>query len=395
MTVSGANRSVERFSLVAGGPFHSVLSRLGLVGEDQLPLWRASFGIALVAWLLPALPAVVQSLVDDAYSGWGYFTDLTVYARFLVAIAVMVATERHADGRLEMLARQFREARLITDEGIPGYRAALDSADRLSSSGVAEGVIAALALIWSGFTARFVVALADSSWEGMDVGGDVQLSWAGVAASIVSNPLFLFLVLRWTWRFLLWSQLLFRISRLPLLLSPPHPDRSAGLGFLAIYPTIFSGVLFALSCVVASAFLKDLSLVEHSSRTIWFAIGGWLAISVGILLGPLLVFARPLYLVRERALLEYGRLGSQHHLAFHRKWIEGERGGEQLLGDPDISSVADLNASVETIETMRIVPVDRTAIQSLLTSAGVPMLAVMATQVPLLELLKWIAGAVF
>ena len=211
----------------------------------------------------------------------------------------------------------------------------------------------------------------------------------------MSNPLFLFLVLRWTWRFLLWSQLLFRISRLPLLLSPPHPDRSAGLGFLAIYPTIFSGVLFALSCVVASAFLKDLSLVEHSSRTIWFAIGGWLAISVGILLGPLLVFSRPLYLVRERALLEYGRLGSQHHLAFHRKWIEGERGGEQLLGDPDISSVADLNASIATIETMRIVPVDRTAIQSLVTSAGVPMLAVMATQVPLLELLKWIAGALF
>lgn len=387
--------SPDRFSLVAGGPFHSALGRLGLLGEDRLPLRKAGISIAMVAWLLPALLAVVQSLFDDTYSGWGYFTDLTVYARFLIAIAVMIATERHADGRLAMLARQFRDAKLIEDEGLAGFGRALKDADRRSSSGVAEAVLAAAALAWSGFTARFVVELAGSSWEGRVAGSDVVLSWAGVMVSYVSSSLFLFLVLRWTWRFLLWGQLLFRISRLPLRLAPLHPDRSAGLGFLTIYPTIFSGVLFALSCVVASSFLKDLSLVEHSARAIWFTVGGWLAISVGLVLGPMLVFSRALYLERERALLEYGLLGDQHHLAFHRKWIQGESGGEQLLGDPDISSAADLNASFQTIETMRIIPVDRSAILGLLTAAGVPMLAVVAKEIPLLELFKWIASAVF
>jgi hypothetical protein len=387
--------SPDRFSLVAGGPFHAFLRRLGLIGEDQLPLRKAGISIAIVAWLLPALLAVVQSLFDDTYSGWGYFTDLTVYARFLIAIAVMVATERHADARLGMLARQFRNAKLIEDEGLAGFGRALEDADRRSSSGIAEAVLAAAALAWSGFTARFVVELAGSSWEGRVAAGDVVLSWAGVMASYVSSSLFLFLVLRWTWRFLLWCQLLFRISRLPLRLTPLHPDRSAGLGFLTIYPTVFSGVLFALSCVVASSFLKDLSLVEHSSRAIWFAVGGWLAISVGLVLGPLFVFSRQLYLERERALLEYGRLGSHHHLAFQGKWIEGDLGGEGLLGDPDISSAADLNASIETVERMRIVPVDRATVLGLLTSAGAPMLAVVATEIPLLELFKWIAGAIF
>jgi hypothetical protein len=385
----------ERFSLVAGGPFHSVLRRLGLVGEDQLPLPRAAIGLALAAWLLPGVLAAAQSLVDGAHSGWGYFTDLTVYARFLIAIAVMVATERHADRRLEMLARQFRSARLITDDGMPAFRAALAKADRNSSSTLAEGVLAAVALVWSGLTERFVVDLAGSSWEGTVAAGEAEMSWAGGAARFVSNPLFLFLVLRWIWRFLLWAQLLFRISRLPLQLTALHPDRSAGLGFLAIYPSIFGGFLFALSCVVASSFLKDLSLVEHSPRTIWFAVGGWLAISLALFLGPLSVFARPLYFVRERALLEYGRLGNQHHLAFHRKWIDGERSGEQLLGDPDISSASDLNASVGAIEAMRILPVDRDAVLGLLAAAGVPMLAVAATQVPLMDLVKWIAGAIF
>jgi hypothetical protein len=58
------------------------------------------------------------------------------------------------------------------------------------------------------------------------------------------------------WRFLASTALLFRISRLPLQLAPLHPDRSAGLGFLAIYPSIFSGFVFALSCGVSSSILR-------------------------------------------------------------------------------------------------------------------------------------------
>jgi len=218
--------------------------------------------------------------------------------------------------------------------------------------------------------------------------------WTKIIAA-ATGILFLFLVLRWIWRFLLWSQLLFRISRLPLRLAPLHPDRSAGLGFLSIYPSIFAGFVFALSCVVAASILKDLALVEHSTRTLWFAIGGWLVLCLGVFIGPLLFFARSLYMERERALLEYGQLASQHQLAFHHKWVIGKRTGAELMGDPDVSSSADLNASFEAIETLRIVPVDRDAVMGLLAAAGVPMLAVVATRIPLVELLKFIAGAVF
>lgn len=236
---------------------------------------------------------------------------------------------------------------------------------------------------------------AISSWEGAAVAGAVELSWAGEAARWVSNSLFLFLVLRWIWRFLLWSHLLFRISRLPLQLTPLHPDRSAGLGFLAIYPSIFNGFLFALSCVVASSLLRDLSVAEHSSQSIWFALRGWLAICVVLFVGPLLVFALPIYMERERAMLEYGRLAMQHHLDFHHKWISAAIGDEELLRSPDFSSATDLNACVEVVREIHIVPVDGTPMMQLLLSAGVPMLAVAATQVPLAELLKWIGAAIF
>src|SRR5262245_53254804 len=228
------------FSLVAGGPFHRILRRLGLIGADQLPTSTAALVLALLAWLPPAVLAVAQSLADGSYSGWGFFTDSTVYTRFLIAIGMMVVTERYADGRILVLARQFRDGRLLSDAHLPVLAEVFATADRRSASAIEEVLIAVAALVWSSMTARYTVALAGSSWEGTMVAGEVVLSWAGEAARFVSNPLFIFLLLRWIWWFLVWTALLLRISRLPLQLTPLHPDRSAGLGFLAIFPSIFS-----------------------------------------------------------------------------------------------------------------------------------------------------------
>jgi hypothetical protein len=83
---SAAHDLPERFSIVAGGGFHRLLGRLGLLGDDQLPSHAAALGLALSAWSIPALVAVAQTLFDASYSGWDYFRDPTVYARYLVAV---------------------------------------------------------------------------------------------------------------------------------------------------------------------------------------------------------------------------------------------------------------------------------------------------------------------
>jgi hypothetical protein len=191
-----------------------------------------------------------------------------------------------------------------------------------------------------------------------------------------------------------WTTLLYQISRLPLQLTPLHPDRSAGLGFLTIYPNIFSGFVFALSFVVASAFLKELDLVAHDAETIWYALAAWLLMVVLLFLGPLLVFVGPLYRVREQALLDYGRLTSQHHLAFHRRWIDEGRSGEDLMGLPDPSSASDLNASVQSVQELRVFPVDRAAFVQLVVAAAVPMLLVIAHEFPFFKILMWIVGTI-
>jgi hypothetical protein len=388
------NDSTGRFSLVAGGPFGTLLGRLGLLGADRLPTTGAAVGIALLAWAIPGVLAVAESLLDERYVGWQYFGDWTAYARFFVAVFVMLATERYADRRLTNLVRHFRESRLLADADLPAFNAAVDAADRRSASTAAELVILAVAGIWSGLATTRVVDLAHLSWEGTLVGGAVVLSWAGEASRFASNPLFVFLVLRWLWRFGVWTQLLFRLSRLPLQLTPLHPDRAGGLGFLSIYPGIFNGFVFALSCVIASSMVKELALERHSADVVWLALAVWLCLCIVLVLGPLLVFAWPLYQLRERALLDYGRLATQHHIAFHRKWIGEARSGERLMGSPDPSSASDINATVTAVLDMRFAPVDRLALVQLVVAAGLPLLAVVPTQVPVAEVARWLLGHV-
>ena len=98
------------------------------------------------------------------------------------------------------------------------------------------------------------------------------------------------------------------------------------------------------------------------------------------------------YMARETALLQYGRLAHGHHLAFHRNWIEGGKDGEEILGSADPSSASDLNATVQTVHEMRTFPVDRPAVIQLLVSAALPMLVAAALQMPIVELMKLILG---
>jgi hypothetical protein len=59
-----------------------------------------------------------------------------------------------------------------------------------------------------------------------------QLTYAGWWFVLVSSPLLQILLFRWFWRFYLWTEFLFRVSRINLNLQPAHPDMAGGLGIL-------------------------------------------------------------------------------------------------------------------------------------------------------------------
>ena len=170
---SEAELAVGGFSIIKGGPFHRILSYLRLTGEDQLPRLRAVILLVMLAWLPLALLTVAQALVGNRPASWGFFLDWTTYARYCIAIAVMVYTERHANMRLALLVDNFSRAKLVADNGLQSYQEALVKADRRSSSWLAEALILILAFVWTTTVSDYAISIAGMNWQGSLQGSEI------------------------------------------------------------------------------------------------------------------------------------------------------------------------------------------------------------------------------
>ncbi len=69
--------------------------------------------------------------------------------------------------------------------------------------------------------------------------------------------------------------------------------------------------------------VKGLGPETQAMDTVRVALAAWFLIAMGRVHGPLMVFVSQLYALCEKALIDYGRLASHHHPAFHHEWIVG------------------------------------------------------------------------
>lgn len=397
MAYDDANAGATQFSLVIGGPFHRLLKRLALLGPDHLPRGSAALALMLTAWLPPALLALAQFLHDRDPAALSYFSDYTAYIRFLVAIGVMVVTERTADGRLAPLIDHFTRAQLIHESCAPRFGRTLRRADERSSSTIAELVILGIVMLVAVASVRLDLEVGrEFGWDGAIVEGRAEYSWAGWWSHWISKPIFLFLVLRWCWRFAVWGWLLLKISGMRLQLIAYHPDRCGGLGFLSVYPTVFSGFILALSCQVAAQLVSEMHVsdFDFANEQLRSMILAWIGFVFVIFVGPLMVFVRPLYRLREQAIFDLGRISSEHQRAFRQKWVESGVSGQGLLGSADVSSACDILTVASSPYALRMFPINLSVLVQVALAAGLPMLAVVLTRVPLSEFLQRVLTAV-
>lgn len=384
----------ERFSLVIGGPFYRLQRRLGLLGPDLLPPASTALLFATVAWLPPAVLSVVEGTASQAtLVGQAFFLDFGAYARFLISIAMFVMMERIAEKRIALLIHQFHAAGLVPPDERSRFALALQRADRRSSSSLAETILLGIAIAAAANALHMHLSVLQTTWIGSLADGQVRLSAAGWWTALVSFPLFWFLLLRWLWRFVVWTMLLRDLARLDLNLVATHPDRSGGIGFLGLFPPTFTAFAFALSCVSAAAALKEIVFAGVPLEAVGLAFGAWLAAVMVIFVGPLAVFALPLLRLRRQALLDYGTLASNHNRAFERKWVDQEARGEDALGAQEISSLADLATGFALVRSMRLIPLVGETVWPLLVATALPWLGVAMTRIPLAEILRAMARA--
>jgi hypothetical protein len=196
------------------------------------------------------------------------------------------------------------------------------------------------------------------------------------------------------WRYVVWSSLRWKLSRLGFRLSPGHPDRIGGLNLFLVGHEGFALILATLSLVMMGssanqfvAFHKPLNAVEGGLST--FAFFALLAYFV-----PLAFWTPALIKWRRHGLSRYGKFVYAYNMSFEDKWMEpaGSTPAENPLGSADIQSLADIANAHDRTMAMRVLPVTDMTVRIALGSVIVPLLPLVLFLVPINQLMKTMAG---
>ena len=371
------------FSICRGGPVYEIGRRLGLRPGAQ-GLRRLGLILGLVAWVPLAGLALLDGVLHDGAT-IPFWPSVGTHVRFLLAIPLFFLAEALFDTRVADVLRRMLEIGLILPGDRPRLAAAVRQAIKARNSWLLEATLAVLtgAFIWAGL--RTDLPLDVSTWRATAAGDP---TWAGWWYRLVSLPLFQFLFWRWCCRLVIWSHLLWRISRLDLQLIPTHPDAAGGLAVLGVAHVDLAPFGFAGCAVLSSSYAEQ--IIYAGVPPAAFAVSFTAAV-VGttlLLTAPLLLFLPKLIDAKQRALLEYGTLAATYTRAFAAKWLPTDPPpDEPLLGTPDLQSLADLGSSFDLIRQMTVVPIAKSQILLIAASAALPFAPLVLVAFPLDQLI--------
>jgi hypothetical protein len=359
-----ASLASDRSSFFRGGRldrFERHLPLLRVESDDLIRHWALCL---FIGWV----PVIAISLVESTLrrEPAGLLVPLELHARWLLAVPLLSAGELRIGTRIQSVLDHLAATGIVPD------RAALDravyKASRLEGSGLSELSLLAVSM------AMALPAIASSSSAG-------EL-WH----EAVSLTLFRFLLLRFLFRWSLWSYLLLTISRLELRLAGAHPDRSGGLGILSGPSTDLAIVVFAISALYAAAWAAPVARGQASLSDLLNPVAVFVLSVLAIALGPFLPFAPICRRARIRSLFQYEAFAFQYSRSFHEKWIDGP--AKDPLGSPDIQSLADLSGSFQVVESMRLLPFGLRTVLNLVLPALLPLLPLYLMSVPITEVMK-------
>jgi hypothetical protein len=393
-TAYAQNHDVS-FSLVQGGPPYRLQQKIGLIPRRGLDVPRRMIFFMLLTWVPIMVWALVNERMFAAVVSEPLLQHFGVHVRCLVAIPLLIAAEAVAEAISRRIFPYFVSSGLVTEATKPRFVEILRQAVRLRDSGVAAAVMAALAVLLAWRFTGVGEALHDDalSWAVSREDGFLRLGFGGWWFLFVVRPVFTLFLLHWVWRLCIGSVVFWRIAHLGLQLVPTHPDRAGGLGFVERMPYAYSLVVLAISAVIASHWAHQ--ILYHGAHVTDFKLplALFVATMLVIFLGPFLLFAPQLGQLKRRSLLEYGALVGEHGRLVRKRWILGEPVEDKgLLDAPELGPVTDTVSMYEAVERIRPMPLGKQSLVAVVAPALLPMIPVVAIEVPvkdtLIKLLK-------
>lgn len=397
--MSAPNQANE-LALFGGGPADRILLALQPHGAGTLPsaMWRIAALVAFT-WLPLLLLAAWEAQASAGVNRMPFLMDASVHVRLLLALPLLVLAEVVVDARIRGVPDTFVQRGLVPPDGLAKLQSAIDQAHRQCHSMLAEGLmlVAVLALaVWQlrGGQVGFEGSLADGvSWHVLPTGHGHERSLAGLWFALVSLPLFQFLTLRWYYRILVWARLMWRISRLPLQLLPGHPDRLAGLGFLASTVSAYVPLALAHGSMLSGAIVNRIVYGGAVLTDFRVEMVIMVLFVFAMLLLPLLVFTPVLMALHLKATSEFGALATGVARAFEQRWVrDGSRQEGDLLEVGEVSAMTDLDATVGIVREMRFIPYSRSSLLAIGAAVLAPLAPLLLTLMPADELIQRLVG---
>ena len=382
--------AIEDFSLARSGRLNKLLEWLGLDDPSVKGYAKRSIAIILVTWLPLLILSAFQGLAWGSRTNLNFIEDFATHAKYLLVVPILIFSEHSVDNRLKILTAQFFKSGILTDNDLPAYQRLKVLTKNLSESGWADLVILTVVIInivirWHSYVQH------QSTWLVYpDVNGN-HISWAGAWYAFLSLPVFQYILARWLWRWIIWVIYFKKIANLPLRLSPAHPDKAGGLGFLGIPPAPFLHVVLAMAIIFATTIAERIFWFHERLIQFYPVMIGFVVLSIVINVLPLVVFTKPMVSQYRKGIYEYSSLIKAHHHFFDQKWLENND-VLPLLGSQDASSTTDLNSTFDTVMSMQVVPFNLKTMLSTIVIAVLPMLPLLAFEYDWLELLKKIVG---
>ncbi len=375
-------------SLIRGGAFYRVEVKAGLIHPRTWDLQRRVPLAVALAWLPLAVLAAIHGGLDDLRA---LLLDYRVYSRAFIAIPLLLIAQLTMETRFREMAQHFLDANIIRNADLSRFREIMQRTRRLRDWKLPEFMIIIAVYIQVGYLLDSGRA-ASAAWA-VDAGAG-SMTPAGYYALLVTQALFLTLIAIALWKWLIWVDVLRQISRMHLQLDATDGDLIGGLGFLSEVPRAFVPVVLGVSAVAGANWRAQ---ILNGQLTLEFL--KWPAAALAVIL--LLIFFLPLALFTP-ALLREKRLstrvyGSMQHLVslqFRRKWTPRHQNVSELLGAPDVSSLADLSAAFKNIEQMAPFPFRKSTAIAFLLSLAFPMIPVITTNIPLKAIMKGLFDAI-
>ena len=375
-------------SLIRGGAFYRAQVKAGLIHPRRWDLQRRVPLAIAIAWLPLAILTATHGGVDGLRA---LLVDYRVYSRAFIAIPLLLIAQVTMETRFREMAQHFLDANIIRITDLSRFRAIMQRTRRLRDMKLPDVVIIVAVYAQVGYLVESG-RVGNASWAVEAVSR--SMTPAGYYSLLVMQPLFFMLLLIAMWKWLIWVDVLRLISRIPLQLDATNGDLTGGLGFLADIPRAFLPVVLGVSAVIGSGWRAQIVSGQLAQDILKWSAGAYAVMLLVIFFLPLVLFTPALMRERRVSTRVYGSMQHLVSLQFRRKWTSRDHNAGELLGGPDVSSLADLSAAFKNVGQMVTYPFRKSTVVAFLIALALPMIPVVTTYIPLQEIMTGLLGAI-